>query len=284
MVPNNVGKSDVRTYGLVSCSWSVQSSRQVHLHNSSNLLETKPGDPADADENKARVLIEKKTAINLLEAFAIAVKHYLRGEDGIFYQDLYHLVKFLPAYSLPHGIPSNLDLSDPLISPSLRPANSFEVHRNPSSPPSSPKLERTTSEPSVLSKRLGPSPPEAQIPLPVTSPSKKTSFAQSPLPHRNQTQGRRSIGEKSRTSLGGDEGILLPARMPPKYHVFDLFPFSLLVRLLTNKGKQVKGRKAARLRAKLRQGMVSQNLPLEISLYLVGDSVAIWVKLLIVAP
>jgi putative membrane protein len=160
------------------------------------------------NENKARVLIEKKTVINLLEAFAIAVKHYLRGEDGIFYQDLYHLVKFLPAYALPHGIPSALDVSDPLRSPLLHPRHSIEAHRNPSSLPGSPKLKRITSDPSVLSKRLGPSLPEPQIPLPVTSPSKKTSFILSPPPHPSQmnpSQARRSIDEKSRTSLGGDE-------------------------------------------------------------------------------
>lgn len=39
-----------------------------------------------SDQTKARTLIEKKTAINLLEAFAVALKHYLRGEDGIYYQ------------------------------------------------------------------------------------------------------------------------------------------------------------------------------------------------------
>lgn len=31
-------------------------------------------------------MIEKKTVINLLEAYAVAIKHYLRGEDGIYYQ------------------------------------------------------------------------------------------------------------------------------------------------------------------------------------------------------
>jgi predicted membrane chloride channel (bestrophin family) len=228
--------------------------------------DTKPGDPTDLDENRARVLIEKKTAINLLEAFAIAVKHYLRGEDGIFYQDLYHLVKFLPPYALPHGMPSVLDVNDPLISPSLRPKHSIDA--NPSSPPSSPKGERFSNDPSMLSKRPRLSSSEPHIPLPVTSPSKKTTFLQSPPPHRDPSQARRSIGEKSCSSLGVGDGFLLPARMPPKYHIFDLFPFSLLVRLLTKKGKQVKGRKAARLRAKLKRGTVSHNLPLEISLYL----------------
>ena len=42
--------------------------------------------PAETAELKARTLIEKKSALNLLEAFAVAVKHYLRGEDGIYYK------------------------------------------------------------------------------------------------------------------------------------------------------------------------------------------------------
>ena len=62
------------------------------------------------DEVEARVLIEKKTVINLTEAFAVAVKHYLRGEEGIDYADLYHLVKYLPSYPLPAGMPSQADL------------------------------------------------------------------------------------------------------------------------------------------------------------------------------
>jgi len=41
------------------------------------------------DQAKARSLIEKKSAINLLEAFAVAIKHYLRGEDGIYYKYVY---------------------------------------------------------------------------------------------------------------------------------------------------------------------------------------------------
>ena len=35
---------------------------------------------------KACALVEKKSVINLIEAFAVAVKHYLRGEDGIYYE------------------------------------------------------------------------------------------------------------------------------------------------------------------------------------------------------
>jgi hypothetical protein len=48
-------------------------------------VDNPPGEGQSEDEAKARTLIEKKTAINLLEAFAVAIKHYLRGEDGIYY-------------------------------------------------------------------------------------------------------------------------------------------------------------------------------------------------------
>ena len=41
------------------------------------------------------------------------MKHHLRGEEDIYYVDLYHLTKFLPAYGLPAGRPTqNQDFSD----------------------------------------------------------------------------------------------------------------------------------------------------------------------------
>ncbi|ORY20578.1 Bestrophin, RFP-TM, chloride channel-domain-containing protein [Naematelia encephala] len=49
-------------------------------------------------------LIEKKTYIGLVQAFAIAMKHCLRGEEGPFYSDLYSLIAFLPKYN-PAALP-----------------------------------------------------------------------------------------------------------------------------------------------------------------------------------
>lgn len=244
-------------------------SAPAHIHSP----EKNPAGPTDNDENEARTIIEKKSVINLLEAFAVAVKHYLRGEDGIFYADLYYLVKHLPAYSLPKGLPSTGDLSDPLASPPLQRGAAADAP----SPPTSPHLERFASQASGLSKRTpGTEEEEQQLPIPVTSPTKKASFLQPPPSARNAKPARPrlgSMGEKSRTSLGGHsnvEAYLFPARMPPKYSIFDVFPFSLLVKALTKKGKNVKGKKAARMRAKMRKGGTTQNLPLEISLYLVS--------------
>lgn len=44
-------------------------------------------------------IIEKKTMINLIQAFSVSIKHYLRGESGVYYQDLYPLICFLPRYA-----------------------------------------------------------------------------------------------------------------------------------------------------------------------------------------
>lgn len=51
-----------------------------------NLIDNQPAEGQSDDEAKARSLIEKKSAINLIEAFSVSIKHYLRGEDGIYYR------------------------------------------------------------------------------------------------------------------------------------------------------------------------------------------------------
>ena len=43
---------------------------------------------------------------------SVAVKHYLRGEEDIYYVDLYHLTKFLPAYGLPAGRSTQLGYTE----------------------------------------------------------------------------------------------------------------------------------------------------------------------------
>lgn len=44
-------------------------------------------------------IIEKKSILNILQAFPVAVKHFLRGEQGVYYEDLYPLICFLPRYA-----------------------------------------------------------------------------------------------------------------------------------------------------------------------------------------
>jgi predicted membrane chloride channel (bestrophin family) len=51
------------------------------------------------DTTPLQNVIEKKTMINLLLAFAVSVKHFLRDEPGVYYEDLYPLISFLPRYA-----------------------------------------------------------------------------------------------------------------------------------------------------------------------------------------
>nr|CAG8562240.1 6782_t:CDS:2 [Entrophospora candida] len=44
------------------------------------------------DKNSTRIILEKRTAINLLVGFAVATKHYLREEDGCTYDDIRPLI------------------------------------------------------------------------------------------------------------------------------------------------------------------------------------------------
>jgi hypothetical protein len=73
--------------------------------------------------------------------------------------------------------------------------------------------------------------------------------------------------------------VLLPSRNAPKFSMFDLFPFTLLVKPLTKRGFDLGGKTAQRARAKLGFGrgldgdVVSHNIPLEITLYLVITSI-----------
>lgn len=193
------------------------------------------------ERRKARTLVEKKTAINLVEAFAVSVKHYLRGEEGIYYIDLYHLVKFLPSYALPAGIPSNIDLTDAAQSPTgegtaiatgagrprrasdVRSARSGHSHTGTIQQPVLPKVE------------------EGMLPAPVTTSPRRTAFMDAiRRPSWEKERGGGEKDEKVSTYSAMEDGFLLPARSPPRYHLLDLWPLSMVVKLLAKRGKDVK--------------------------------------------
>ncbi|KZT22528.1 hypothetical protein NEOLEDRAFT_1097736 [Neolentinus lepideus HHB14362 ss-1] len=67
------------------------------------------------EEEMRRVMGEKRLALELLEGVAVAIKHHLRGEMGIYYEDLYRLVKPL------HGHPHNQGAQEPKPAPEERP-------------------------------------------------------------------------------------------------------------------------------------------------------------------
>ncbi|CAE6436177.1 unnamed protein product [Rhizoctonia solani] len=58
--------------------------------------------PKDA---QLKVIVEKRSMINLVQAFSASVKHYLRGETGVYYEDVYPLIAFLPKYANKEHLP-----------------------------------------------------------------------------------------------------------------------------------------------------------------------------------
>ncbi|KAL8292313.1 hypothetical protein RQP46_001779 [Phenoliferia psychrophenolica] len=76
--------------------------------------ELKELNPEQLEREHLKGLIEKRTAINLVEAFSVATKHYLRGENGPYYEDLYHLVSGIPKYGFPSSVVGADDRSNVL--------------------------------------------------------------------------------------------------------------------------------------------------------------------------
>jgi len=202
------------------------------------------------EEQKARCILEKKTAINLVQAYAVAVKHYLRGEDGIYYSDLYHLVKFLPAYTLPGGIISAEQADNSLMGYD----DDDELTLSGEVDEKDKEIDLEAGEGrGINSQRRAPLGPSAQY------PSATSSYGE---------------GQDSREKLSkADEIYLLPGYNPQSHarQIFDFYPFIPII----NAYKAWKKRrtpptehKMAKMRARMLNEQTSQNLPLEITLYL----------------
>jgi predicted membrane chloride channel (bestrophin family) len=76
-------------------------------------------------------VVEKKSMINLIQGFSVATKHAIRGEVGVYYEDLYPLVSFLPRFhsSMKGGDHDDLlplwrasEEEDPFAGSAVRPA------------------------------------------------------------------------------------------------------------------------------------------------------------------
>ncbi|KAG8995487.1 hypothetical protein FRB94_009136 [Tulasnella sp. JGI-2019a] len=246
-------------------------------------------------ELRTRIIIEKKSAINLIEAFAMALKHYLRGEESIYFQDLYHLVKHLPVYALPAGKPLESYSNMPPRSPTSERAHQEHIAKIESrrsgkvsfQPPRQimnqstvyPEVSSSTARsPSMQSdaqsnprrRGQGNSAPDSSIPAVIHEEKASTDSdlergdAQivPTLQDRSQATG---VGTTQGASNESSEPRLLPGWNPPPYAIFDVFPFSLLVRRMAARGR-FEGKRAAKHKAQ--RGIVNHNIPLELTLYL----------------
>lgn len=81
---------------------------------------------------------------------------------------------------------------------------------------------------------------------------------------------RQSIQSRGNVVLSREEEFIIqPGYLPPTYPLLDLFPFSIIMGCLSRHRKRQKGRKVVGAR---RVTTATHNIPLEISLYLVGSS------------
>ncbi|KAH9965276.1 Bestrophin, RFP-TM, chloride channel-domain-containing protein [Russula dissimulans] len=208
----------------------------------------------------ARVLIEKKTVLNLIDAFGVAVKHYLRGEEDITYLDLYHTTKYLPPYTLPTGLPSTTNMTAPPASPSLQ--HEHVIRRRSAERDQGDLTEQAPRRPSAAES-------SSNLPFPATTPglvepkSGKMEYLDASSKPRTSSSTMKSGG-----SVADPDDILRPARLPLKYSLLDFFPFSLMVNFLRRRGRKVGGKKLALKQAQLHHHAVTHNIPLEISLYI----------------
>ncbi|TRM55784.1 Bestrophin, RFP-TM, chloride channel-domain-containing protein [Schizophyllum amplum] len=237
----------------------------IHVSNDRPAKDNKPATSA------LKCIIEKKSMINLVQAFSVSVKHQLRGEPGIYYQDLYPLLCFLPRYaSTAH---TDADMT-PLWWASEEAAHPMNHTHDPnpraaSDDPHGPPLKHTASLPDA---------PGAQ--------SRSTTVGgHAGDDARSEKSWMRSLGRgKRRQSFFDPEKALpdiqphrplRPARSPPNPSFYDYLPvfrlFRYCYKIMVGKKKEVQeqpigGRNI--LGRKVKPEAIDSNVPFEICLYL----------------
>jgi ion channel-forming bestrophin family protein len=220
------------------------------------------------EEQRPHALMEKKTFLNLIAAFAVATKHCLPQEDGIYYTDLYHLVKFLPAYSIPAGIMEDSSQHGMVVNDPSSPTREAERQRAVQAQglPQPVTVRQRAPMPNSLTADFNPNmyAPPMPSPLYIAAPG-HPSFAQ----QQQQQQQQASNGLANAELLSReDEVYLIPAYKPPRWAILQVWPFSLLRGRRIVPASKATGDRAKKIRAKIQNKATSHNLPLEISLYL----------------
>ncbi|TFK65187.1 UPF0187-domain-containing protein [Pluteus cervinus] len=128
--------------------------RLIWFHVPPRLTPKTPEETAKGEINRSRqelykVMNEKRLALDLVEAFSVALKHHIRGELGIYYEDLYHLVR--PLHDHEHKSDHHP------ASSAATPKRSQRISAQPPIP--EPKSSTSTSQqPSASTSTLSPSP------------------------------------------------------------------------------------------------------------------------------
>ncbi|TFK67263.1 UPF0187-domain-containing protein [Pluteus cervinus] len=196
-------------------------------------------------------MIEKKTMINLIQAFSVACKHFLRGESGVYYQDLFPLICVLPRYASESHAPDNML---PL----------WQASEDTSSPG---EPSRSATIPVGNGYKQSPSFSGTLVDEDLKGSTKRQVEANGRSAHKQKTFDPEQVLPSFEVHRP-----LKPARDPPKATFGDYIPFWIFLKWV---GRTI-ARKAmpqdeAERRAKLKRKMkhlCESNVPLEIILFL----------------
>ncbi|KAF7437174.1 hypothetical protein PC9H_004010 [Pleurotus ostreatus] len=200
--------------------------------------------------NELKAIIEKKTMVNLVQAFSVAVKHLLRGESGIYYEDLYPLICHLPRYA---------DTKAPRqVENDILPL--FRRGREP---------QHTTSLPE----------PKDDHDIMDDDKSTNASWYQTLSRRSPRKQGLDTFDPEKVLPTVKSEQPLKPGRNPPETSIYDYIPLFRFLKWLAliifrrtasltrmTDERQKMGRDA--LGRKRKMGSMESNVPMEICLYL----------------
>ncbi|KAJ7698026.1 Bestrophin, RFP-TM, chloride channel-domain-containing protein [Mycena rosella] len=196
-------------------------------------------------------VIEKKTMVNLVQAFSVSVKHFLRQEPGVYYEDLYPLIAFLPRYANPKGPVTPADML-PLWHASED--DDFPLHTA-----EAPIPQRSFSEsgPSTIH--------DADGSVSSEKPRGTMQRGQSePAPSR--LRRAKTFDPEAALADVQSHRPLQPARNPPDASFFDYFPiFRIFAWMFSTCSRRMRRRSGP----KKRKGPLAEsNVPLEITIYL----------------
>ncbi|KAF5317118.1 hypothetical protein D9611_003507 [Ephemerocybe angulata] len=184
-----------------------------------------------------KVMAEKSMALDLVYGFSLAVKHHLRGETGIYYEDLYHLVRPLHDHEHTADNERRHNTSTDLLSPRRGHRITTQVSAAQSGIPVPPTpLVASTSKDSYQ-------PPAAERPTadPMVPPINAygtfdpSILTNRSVPSTSQRPRERSASPASHfSSISSINQPLLPSTQPPNQDMMnkvspDLIPFAGLM-------------------------------------------------------
>ncbi|KAJ7103888.1 UPF0187-domain-containing protein [Mycena epipterygia] len=207
-----------------------------------------PFERLDKDKNKMTTVhsvIEKKTMVNLVQAFSVSVKHYLRAEPGVYFEDLYPLICFLPRYANPNGPATRADML-PLW-------HASEDEKFPLHTAGAPTPQRSLSDSGVTLHDGS-----------IASAEKGLRRGQSE-PALGTLRRAKTFDPEAALADVQSHRPLRPARDPPTTSFFDFFPFlRIFPWLFSACSRRIRSKPP-----KKRKGPLAEsNVPLEIATYL----------------